>query len=154
MANEYGLSCFDDLTLHFESASWIHVINYPHAIEIGSCRRNACQLLNRDGGTHRCAVLIACKLQLLSEQVLVCLDSHFLPIPKVVIGAEEVGLLHSDKLEHGPGHWPRVLPFASGGDLVGLLDVRNSISDVHDHPALGLCVLDHYFRAPLEEPIA
>ena len=99
-------------------------------------------------------MLVACKTKFFSVEVLIAFNPDLLAISEVIVASEHINFVNFGKFENGPSHGPWILPLARRGDLVGFLDIGDSIAHVHNHPALGLRILDHDLAAPFEETIS
>ena len=72
---------------------------------------------------------------------------------ELVLREHIIGVLLSHHSENGSGHWSWVLAATGGGQGEALLDVLNSLADVHDEPSVCLLVLEHDHIVPSEVSI-
>lgn len=87
---ENGISGPDDLSLHFESAPWVNVIEHPHALRALLARGHVSNLVSRKGCTDGRGLLLALKLELLLEQLRVGFHSQALPVANVFVSLEKI----------------------------------------------------------------
>jgi len=153
VSNKNRVSSFDDFALHFEADVGINVVNDPDSLSIWTSSVEESNLLGRELGAHSWCLLGTCKLQRLSEEMFVGLNSKFLSISNVLIRGEHVNSVLLQQLEDRSGHWAWILTSTCASNGVSLLEIWNSLTNVHDEPTLSLCVLDHDLVSPLKATI-
>lgn len=88
--------------------------------------------------------------QTLFEQVWISCKSNLLSISHEFIASEHVNVFDSLKVVDRSSHGTWILSLRCGGNVVTFagLKIWHSVTNIHDHPALGIGVLEHNVVAP------